>query len=386
MTKKLYEIDSYCKKTSAIVVSCEHDETGYTAVLNETIFFPEGGGQAADKGTINGIEVLDVVLKDGVIYHKLESEVKAGEEVVLELDWPLRYSRMQSHTGEHILSGIVHSLFGYDNVGFHMSENTMLVDFNGALSPNDIEKIELECNMAIYKNADIVATYHSPDEAKNLDFRSKIDIKDEIRIISIGDDIDRCACCAPHLLKTGEVGLIKIIDFSSYKQGTRIEMTAGINALKDYINLNKSNKELMKMFSAPRDGVKNAILDQSASYQALKNEFNQISKKLALHELERNEVKNAVYCFSKGLNFDELRYCASHLIEKYATCILLSEIDDENFMYVVQSKDDDIKLIVDSINENFSGKGGGRGDYYQGKLSSSKDVIIKGVEKLLSER
>ena len=218
MTRKLYEEDAYCKSFVAVVEACEAADGLYKVQLDQTAFFPEGGGQAADKGTINGIPVADVKQQGDKIWHLLESELAVGDNVSCEIDWGLRYERMQGHTGEHILSGVVHSLYGYDNVGFHMSDATMLVDFNGSLSAEDIREIELRANEAVYQNADIKAYYPTKEELESLKFRSKKEFDTDVRIVSIGDDIDCCACCAPHVKKTGEVGIIKILDFYSYKK------------------------------------------------------------------------------------------------------------------------------------------------------------------------
>ena len=181
-TERIYENDSYCREFSATVLSCENGGDGYNIILDKTAFFPEGGGQAADKGTINGFEVLDVQISNGVIVHKVSGAIKTGEIVEAKLDWELRYTRMQSHSGEHILSGIVHSLFGYNNVGFHMSESEMTVDFDGVLSNEDIERVEKLANFAVYNNHTITVTYPDDAEAAALDYRSKLEnIEGEVR-------------------------------------------------------------------------------------------------------------------------------------------------------------------------------------------------------------
>lgn len=387
MTEKLYEKDAYLKKFSAVIKDCHAEDGNYYIKLDKTAFFPEGGGQGADCGTINGAPVLDVQQKGDIILHTLQSELKIGDTVECEVDWNLRYSRMQGHTGEHILSGIVHSLYGYDNVGFHMSESIMLVDFNGPLTPEDIKKVEIEANKAIYTNADIVAFYPSPEEIETLQFRSKKDFENNLRVVSIGENIDHCACCAPHVAKTGEVGIIKIVDFYSYKQGTRIEMTAGINALKDYMDINTSVKELMKILSAPRDGIVDAVSERNTAYQTLKNDYQKISKRLALLELPLCELNGSVYSFGDNLSFDDLRYCANQLTDnKYNICILLSKKEAGGYIYVVSSKNEDIREIAKNINTAFSGKGGGQSNYSQGVIEDfPQDALIDFIEKVLKK-
>lgn len=380
MTEKIYLTDSYCRKFTAKVLSCEKTEKGYSVVLSKTAFFPEGGGQAADEGTIGGIKVLDVQEKDGVLIHTVDGEIPAGDEVECELDWDLRFSRMQSHSGEHIVSGVAHSLFDCTNVGFHMSESLMTVDLDKPLSLDDIAKIELLSNEAVYKNLEINAIYPTKEELETLDFRSKIELGDDARIVKIGD-VDCCACCAPHVARTGEIGIIKIVNAYPYKQGTRIEMLAGINALRDYMALNSANKELMGLLSAARFSVNEAVAKQNEQVLTLRAQNAQMSKRLALFELNPVSVGGGAYAICGSLSYDELRYCANYLQENGTdTCVLLSKAD-EGYIYVVASKVRDVREIVKELNAKFSGKGGGKPDYAQGKIAD--EIDIKEIEKLL---
>ncbi len=389
MTIKLYEQDAYCRQFTATVESCEGENGVYRVVLDSTAFFPEGGGQAADEGTINGIKVLDVQCEGDTIVHTMEAALPVGAQVMGELDWELRYSRMQSHTGEHILSGVVHSLYGYSNVGFHMSEIVMTVDFSGPLTSADIEKIEQESNRAIYTNAAITISYPAKEELEQLRYRSKIDSLENprlvtTRLVTIGN-IDCCACCAPHLAKTGEVGLIKVLDFYPNKQGTRLEMVAGIHALNDYIHLNATNKRLMGVLSAPRDGVESAVCEQQTILQTLRNENKKLLQKLALYELKPIHVADGAYAFANGLSYDELRYCANEWIKSgINTCVLLSGSDTDGYIYLVSSSGTDIRPMVKELNRQFAGKGGGPGTYAQGKIGAyAKDDITRYIEQLL---
>lgn len=383
MTQKIYEIDSYCREFAAVVKSCTLNDGAYDVVLNRTAFFPEGGGQAADLGFINDAKVLDVQIKDDIITHKVESAFEVGSEVTGKIDWELRFARMQSHTGEHIVSGIVNSIYGYTNIGFHMSEAVMTVDFSGPLTQEDIDRVELQSNLAVYKNASVTATYPSKAELEKAEYRSKLDLTEGVRLVTI-DGVDCCACCAPHLGTTGEVGLIKIISCTPYKQGTRIEMIAGINAYKDYAELNASNKALMGMLSVPRYSVKDAVVKQAELIQTLRSENQAMSRKLALYELQPVEMGDCAYAISANLSYDELRYCANSLTEKgFNTCVLLSKTD-EGYIYTVGSSNRDVRDIVKELNSLFNGKGGGKPDYAQGKIASgAEDEIKAAVEKML---
>ena len=383
MTQRLYEIDAYCREFTATVVSCEKVDGGYEVVLDKTAFYPEGGGQAPDEGTLNGIKVLDVQEKGELICHKTEAELAVGAEVKGEINWDLRFSRMQSHAGEHIVAGIVHNLFGYDNVGFHMSEAVMTVDFSGPLSHEDIEKVELLANLAVRNNTAITAWYPSPEELAATEYRSKLDTTEGIRLVKI-DGVDCCACCAPHPSRTGDVGVIKILDSCPRKKGTRIEMVTGIHAYKDYVYLHNAVKAVMGMLSASRDSVASAVSKQAELIQALKYENQKMSKKLAFYELNPTKVGNCAYAITENQSYDDLIYCANSLLENGTEkCILLSKTDDTNYIYVV-SATTNVKETVSALNAALNGKGGGRDTHAQGKVVASSAEEIKAVvENLL---
>ena len=387
MTERLFEKDAYCRSFDANVISCEEKDGFYYVVLDKTAFFPEGGGQAPDKGTINGANVLDVREKDGIVYHKTEKAFVAGEKAQGELDWELRFSRMQSHSGEHIVSGVVHSIFGYDNVGFHMSEKTMTVDFSGPLTAEDIARVELESNKAVYRNAKIVASYPTKDELEAIDCRSKIEARDGIRLITI-EGIDCCACCAPHPSYTGEIGVIKIIDSCPHKKGTRIEMVAGVNAFLDYSALHSSVKSVMNQLSAKRDSIAESVEKLQETANNLKSENSKISKKLALASLNPVAVNGCAYAICENMSYDDLRECANNLIENGTRkCILLSKVDENSYIYVVSSAENDVRSIVSVLNSQFSGKGGGKDNYAQGKLTAqSVQSLVEVAENQFSDK
>lgn len=409
MTDKLYLKDAYCSSFDATIVSvepCGANDVNETAqkfcvVLDRTAFFPEGGGQPSDVGTIGGVEVVDVQISDGIIKHYtagiLTDDIKIGSKVTCKLCFKTRYERMQGHTGEHILSGIVHKRFGYDNVGFHMSssERLITVDFNGPLTSEEIVEVELAANDAIYKNASVTAYFPSEEELATLDFRSKKELTEDLRIIRIGEDIDCCACCAPHVATTGEVGLIKIIDFYPYKKGVRIEMLAGKNALLDYIELNRAVKELMRITSAPRTDVSRVVREKYDSYNELNYEYQKLSNRLAFAEMKLNTTHGISYAIlsSEDISFDDLRYCANKILEQddseeVKLCLLFARGKDANLnqavssdeasecAYVVSSKNGDVGAVVKALNSKFDGKGGGRNGYAQGRLGNASDAQI----------
>ncbi len=384
MTERIYERDSYCKDFTAKVLECRESGEFYHIILDRTAFFPEGGGQAPDKGTLNGEEVLDVQIENGVILHTVKNFFHVGTDLEGEIDWDLRFSRMQSHAGEHIVSGVVHSLFGYSNAGFHMGETTMTVDFSGPLTQEDIFKVEVESNKAIYKNVDIYASYPTKEELETLEYRSKIDPRDDMRLITI-EGVDCCACCAPHPSKSGEIGLVKIIDFFPHRGGTRVEMIAGIHAFMDYAKLHNENKKLMGMLSASRDNVTIAVEKQMEQVAALRSENQKLSGELALSKLDPVMVGNSAYAILEGLSYDNLRSCSNTLMDKgVEKCLLFSGNETDGYIYVVSDKNGDVSSLVKGVNSALEGKGGGRGGFAQGKISAYPKEKIKSVaEELL---
>lgn len=379
MTVKLFENDSYIKEFDAIVVSCEKSEKGFLIVLDRTAFFPEGGGQQADKGTINDAKVLDVQTNDEIITHLTDKQFAVGENVHCVLDWDTRFARMQSHTGEHLISGIIHSLYGYDNLGFHMSEKTFTLDPSGMLTDEDIKKIELIANKAIYENRCVTVSYPDASQIDSIQYRSKLDLKEGVRLVNI-DGYDTCACCAPHVKRTGEIGIIKIIDYIQYKGGMRLTAVCGINAFCDYCTLHDNNKELMHLLSASRDKVNEFVLREHDVIGALKSEINTLKSKLVSSNLDIVNIGSTLCGFTKGASFDDMRNLVNDNLDKADITAFFSENDDCSLSYVVASKALDVRDTVKALNEKFSGKGGGRPNYAQGKIEAVKEEILKFFE------
>ncbi len=377
-TQLIYENDSYCAEFEATVLSCIENNGRYDVVLDRTAFFPEGGGQAADKGTIDGILVLDVQINDGVVIHSLESVCPIGKTVTGKLDWQTRFTRMQRHSGEHILSGTVHSLFGYNNVGFHMSETGMKIDFDGPLTQSDIDRVEKEVNFAVWKNLKVTAFYPTDEEIKNIEYRSKLDNIENLRLVEI-EGVDCCACCAPHVARTGEVGLVIIIDSMPVKGGIRLTVLAGYEALCDYSMLNTLNKQLMKTLSVTREAVSDAAKRQTELIDTLRHEKGELSNRLAWRELSLVKLNNLAYAFSKNSSYDELIYCANKLADEgVETSLLFSKNDDDGYIYLISSRERDVREIVKRLNTTFNGRGGGKPNYAQGR------VVCDSTEKLKS--
>ena len=220
MTEKLFYEDSHRTECVGKVLACEEKKDHYEIVLDQTVFFPEGGGQYADTGTLGEAKVLDVHEKQGVIYHWCDRPVEVGSTVVGQIQWEERFEKMQQHSGEHIVSGLVHEKFGYNNVGFHLGGDYCTMDFDGPITKDELKEIERLANEAVYQNLKIEVSYPSKEELKNMEYRSKIEIDGQVRIVTI-PEYDVCACCAPHVKDTGEIGMIKLVNMINYKGGER---------------------------------------------------------------------------------------------------------------------------------------------------------------------
>jgi alanyl-tRNA synthetase len=289
---------------------------------------------------------------------------------------------MQRHSGEHVLSGIVHSRYGYNNVGFHMSEIEMTVDFDGVLSQTDIEMIEKEVNFTLWKNLDITVSFPAPEEEEKLSYRSKLENIRNLRLVTI-DGVDCCACCAPHVAKTGEIGLVKIIDSTPNKGGTRLTVRAGEVALSDYARLNSANKTMMKTLSVAREDIADAAKRQVDLVGALKHENEELKCRLAWSELEVRKVSGIAVAFCKNSSYEELRYCSNKLAEEGSEFnFLFSTDDDKNYIYVVSSTSYDVRPVVKELNEAFDGRGGGKPNYAQGKIVCDS---IEEIENFVKE-
>lgn len=376
MTEKLFYEDSHMITFSATVEACENKGDYYEAVLDRTAFFPEGGGQYADTGVIDGIKVLDVQEKGGIIYHKMEGPLEVNSVVEGTIDWEERFSKMQNHSGEHIVSGLVHEMYGYDNVGFHMGKDAITMDFNGVLTKEDLKVIEQKANEAVTKNFDIEILYPSKEELSNMVYRSKIEIEGQVRIVRF-PGYDVCACCAPHMNKTGEIGLIKLIGLQNYKGGVRVSMLCGFRALADYNEKAEQVKNISVMLSAKENEVSQEVLKLKEELAAQKNKIYELKKSLLTYKVnDIPEQEELVVFFDSELEGNGPRELMNMLLEKQAkVAVVFAGNDVEGYRYVCGSKTVDVRPLAKMLNEKFNGRGGGKPEMVQGSLCGGEKEI-----------
>ena len=372
MAHKLFYENAYIKDFTANVISCTEGKRGFDVILDETAFFPEGGGQPGDTGFIGTAEVIDTVEKGGEIIHICKTAVETGK-TECRLDFDKRFTNMQQHTGEHIFSGIQHSVCGFDNVGFHMGEHCITVDFNGVISAEELERIERLSNEAVFKNIPVETLLPSDDELENYTYRSKKELEGQIRLTKIGD-VDLCACCGTHVAYTGEVGIIKAVSMMNYKQGVRITLQIGRKALEDYREKNKSVLEISNLLKAKTEEITEAVertleklKDSAFAYSALKKEIFALKAKDAEGE--------KFLAFDDSGSADDARIFSDMLAEKVSIAAVFSGDDENGYKYAVTSRSTDVREIGKSLNAALSGRGGGKPDMVQGSVAASREQI-----------
>lgn len=376
-TVKLYDADSHMKCFSATVISCEKTSDGrYDVILDRTAFFPESGGQNADKGRIGDSDVTDVRINDGIIHHFACKPLDIDCEYECEIDFEIRFRRMQNHTGEHIISGIIHRLFGYDNVGFHMGEEFVTADFNGILTEEDVKKVELLANRAVYENVTVKTEYPPSEKLVSMEYRSKLDLTEDVRIVTI-EGYDSCACCAPHVSKTGEIGIIKLCESVKNKGGTRISMLCGFDALEDY----EKRYDLIH-------GISNELSikqsDIGVAFERLKSEIAELKQKNYELRTELLEYKisgltytdgNLVF-FEEGLSPTDIRKLMNRGLEYCGgICAVFSGNDDSGYNFCASSRKGGMKTVSEKMRKNLCAKCGGSDEMIQGSVGKTKEEI-----------
>ncbi|MBQ9935387.1 MAG: alanyl-tRNA editing protein [Lachnospiraceae bacterium] len=387
MMRKIFYEDINITEFDGKVVSCEYDEAKqlYKVLLDATAFFPEEGGQSADVGTLGGQRVLDVQIKDDLIYHYVENAMEAGTTVSGQVDWNQRFDFMQQHSGEHILSGLIHNRFGYNNVGFHLSTNDVTMDFNRVLTWEQAREIELEANMIVYHNLPVEILYPSSEELVGMEYRSKIEIDGQVRIVKI-PEVDMCACCAPHVATTGQIGIIKIVGVQSYKGGVRLNILCGERALRDYSEKFDSVSAIAQDMSIKQEQVVEGYQRLKDECQTLKSKVNELQARCLSMSLDAlpspDESDNAVL-FTDITDNVAIRNAVNELMERYSgyNAVFAGSGDGAgSYRFVVGSKSLDCSELAQRLRSELGAKCGGNKVMIQGSVEASQEQIMKSFE------
>lgn len=374
---ELFYRDEYAREFDAEVISCQKGKKGYEVVLSDTAFYPEGGGQPADRGTLGQVNVLDVKRRNGKILHITDAPLEPGMTVHGVLDWERRFDNMQQHSGEHILSGLVHAQFGYDNVGFHMNDEVVTVDFNGPITWEEAMELEDKVNAYIWTDAESRELYPSEEELKAMDYRSKIELKGKVRLVEY-PGADLCACCGTHVAHTGEIGLMKILSVSRHKDGVRMEMLFGGRAMKDYDRKHLLNTEFSCRLSAKPYETGEALQRVLDEMNAMKFRMQAMNERYYAMRATSIPVGEPVIFFNEpGMSMVEIRKFCDYLISKgkVKTAMIISPKDKESVNYVMGSADLNMRDVGKLLNEELHGRGGGRPEMVQGSFQAEAEAV-----------
>ena len=373
MTQKLYETDSYLKEFTAQVRSCEAVKNGWEIVLDRTAFYPEGGGQPCDLGVLGGARVLDVQERDGVIFHTVDAPLSGT--VSGTIDWERRFDLMQQHSGEHMISGTAHRLFGCENVGFHMGAELITIDFDRVVSMEELLTAEAEVNQAIWLDQPVQVRYYDSESDCPEDYRSKKAIAGRLRLVEF-PGVDLCACCGTHVARTGEIGLVKLLSVVKFHQGVRIELVCGRRAYGYLAAVTAQNRAVSGLLSAKPFETARAV-------ERTLGELAQIKQEKALWESRYVQARAAalrdagdVLLFEEGLAPDALRRLCVELMEVCGgRCVAFSGDDESGWAYAVGLEGGDLRSFVKALNAALNGRGGGKPNFAQGRVSAPRKEI-----------
>ena len=381
-TEKLYYKDSRMFDFTAVVLDCRETGKGPALILDRTAFFPEGGGQPADTGSLGVAKVLDVQEKAGEILHYCDRALEPGVTLEGHIDSEQRLTRMQNHSGEHVVSGLAHKLFGCENVGFHMGEDFVTIDFDRELSREQLMEIETLANRAVREDLPVLCTFPEPEELKHLEYRSKLELTENVRIVEI-PGTDRCACCAPHVKRTGEIGLIKVLDWERHRGGVRLNLACGMLALRDYRVKQDNISAISQALSAKRHETAAAVERMLQEQQKSKERIAAVSMELVRQmAASREKTEGNICVFDDVLDEVALRELVNMLMEKCEGIAAAFSGDDERgYRYIMGSRNVDLKARAKELNALINGRGGGKPRMIQGSASASAGRIAAALER-----
>ena len=374
-TRKLYYEDSHMAAFSATVQSCQQTDKGYEVILDATAFYPEGGGQAADTGFLNGIRVTDTRERGETVVHLCETALEVGSTVEGVIDWEKRFQRMQQHSGEHIVSGIINRRYGYHNVGFHMGSDIITIDFDGCVPAEDLASIEAEANGAVWQNLPVRCWYPSEEELPGVFYRTKRALPWPVRIVQV-PGFDSCACCGTHVQATGEIGLIKLFSVMGFRSGTRMEMACGASALKLLNQAYEQNRQVSQAFSAKIEETGAAARRMNEVEAALKYRVTGLEKRIFTGIADAYAGKGNVLHFEEGLDNNAVRDLADAIAGKCgAMAAVFSGSDESGYAFCLVTREGDLRTFGREMTKALNGRGGGKPIFQQGRVQAKEAEI-----------
>ena len=374
-TKKRFYEDAYIRSCRAVVQECRAAKGRFEIVLDQTCFYPEGGGQPGDTGFLNETPVFDTHERDGYILHYTKMPVEPGTEVLAAIDWDRRFDLMQQHSGEHMISGYIHSRWGYDNVGFHMGADRTTIDLSGELTPEDLSEIENAVNERIWLDTPVNVRYPSADELSHMAYRSKKELTGDVRIVEFpGTDV--CACCGMHVDRTGAVGLVKILSCERFHEGVRLEILCGRRAMRYLCGVYEQNRRISQQLSARPLETAQAVSSLAAELNEKRQRVYALEEAAFAAKAAELEGAGDVLVFLEDLDPDGVRRACDAIQKKCGgRAAVFSGTDTDGYRYAVGLPGGDLKELTKNMNAALNGRGGGKPFFVQGSVRASKESI-----------
>lgn len=374
-TIRLFDQDAYKTEFEATVLACEPGNNGFWVTLDQTLFFPEEGGQKPDIGELEKVDVLDVQIKDGVIHHLCQAPLPVGACVKGRIDFARRFRQMQNHSGEHIVSGLFHSLYGLENVGFHLGLAEMTIDLSSELGRAELDRVEQLANEVIYKDLPITAEYVPSHVLSTLSYRSKLALTEDVRIVTI-PGVDVCACCAPHVRRTGEIGLIKLLDFMRYKGGIRIFLHCGSDALFDYRSKYTAVAHIASKLSLKQQELIGGFDRFYDDYQSRGLDIYRLKCRLAQEKAKTLAKTDKPLClFEDEYDAVFLKEYANAAWKKHGGTVCVCARKENGYAYLLHSDLPDLKQKAQQMHTALCGRGGGKAPCMQGFFAADEQQI-----------
>lgn len=373
--EKLFELDPYLTHFTARVQSCVQGRKGWDVVLDQTAFYPEGGGQPYDLGTLGGASILEVHEREGHVVHTCDRPLEPGSQVEGDIDWSRRFDLMQHHSGEHIVSGIAHARYGCENVGFHMGSDVITIDLSVELTQEQIQELEEAANRYIWEDHPIQITFPSPQELEVLEYRSKKALTGRVRIVSF-PGADTCACCGTHVSSSGQVGLVKLLSCQKFRSGVRIELVCGKRALDHLSRVWEQNHQISNLLSAKTAETAGAVARLLEENQALKGRLSDMEDARFAALAGQYRDAGDLLLFEEGLSPDSLRRLAAAVLETCGgRCACFSGQDGSGYRYAIGQVGGDLRELTRALNQALSGRGGGKPGFVQGSVQAEQTAI-----------
>ena len=376
-TVKLYEQDPCLREFTATVLSCEAAESAWQVTVDRTAFFPEGGGQPADRGTLGAAQVLDVHARGGVVFHTCDRPLEIGAKTLGEVDWDRRFDHMQQHSGEHILSGILCADYHCDNVGFHLGADAVTIDYNAVISWEQALEAERKANEIIWVNREVEIAYPTPETLAQMDYRSKKALTGQVRIVTF-PGADCCACCGTHVTRAGQVGLVKVLPCQKFREGVRLEILCGRRALNYLSQVYDGARSAARRLSVKPQSIDGAVERLEMELSNLKERESCLEEQVFDAIAAENAGRGDVLLLQPSMGPDSVRRLADAVARRCGGLAAVFAGEQDRYTYaLVRADGGDISSFVKELNRVLHGRGGGRKGFAQGSIQAKQSEITE---------